>query len=54
LLTAIDGEINGGVRLDKFRIKIWDKNAGERDVDDNQLGLVIAATMPRNWALGAL
>jgi hypothetical protein len=38
LLTAIDGQINGGGRVDKFRIKIWDKNAGDAIVDDNQLG----------------
>ena len=25
LLTAIDGEVNGGGGIDKFRIKIWNK-----------------------------
>ena len=25
MLTAIDGQINGGGGVDKFRIKIWDK-----------------------------
>ncbi len=37
LLTAIDGDINGGGGADKFRIKIWDKNTGN-PVYDNQLG----------------
>jgi len=25
LLTATDGQVNGGGNVDKFRIKIWDK-----------------------------
>ncbi|UCE04576.1 MAG: T9SS type A sorting domain-containing protein, partial [bacterium] len=37
MLTAIDGQINGGGGIDKFRIKIWDK-ATEEVVYDNQLG----------------
>jgi hypothetical protein len=37
LLTAIDGQINGGGGVDKFRIKIWDKNNGNAIVYDNQL-----------------
>ena len=28
MLTAIDGQLNGGGGVDKFRIKIWDKNNG--------------------------
>jgi hypothetical protein len=28
MLTAIDGQINGGGGVDKFRIKIWDKSSG--------------------------
>lgn len=28
LLTATDGEANGGRDVDKFRIKIWDKATG--------------------------
>jgi triacylglycerol esterase/lipase EstA (alpha/beta hydrolase family) len=35
LLTAIDGQINGG--QDKFRIKIWDKSTGNV-IYDNQFG----------------
>jgi hypothetical protein len=31
-------KFNGGGRVDKFRIKIWDKNAGDAIADDNQLG----------------
>jgi hypothetical protein len=37
ILTAIDGQINGGVGLDKFRIKIWDKTTNNV-IYDNQLG----------------
>jgi len=37
MLTAIDGQANGGGGIDKFRIKIWD--AGGVIVYDNQLGL---------------
>jgi PKD repeat protein len=37
LLTAVDGQINGGGGTDKFRIKIWDK-ATETVVYDNQPG----------------
>jgi len=29
MLTAIDGQINGGGGMDKFRIKIWDKETGD-------------------------
>jgi uncharacterized repeat protein (TIGR01451 family) len=38
LLTAIDGQISGGGGMDKFRIKIWDKNNGDVIVYDNQMG----------------
>jgi|GEM_PF-905663 len=38
LLTAIDGQIQGGGGVDKFRIKIWDKNQGDVIVYDNQMG----------------
>lgn len=37
MLTAIDGAINGGGGVDKFRIKIWDAATGGI-VYDNQLG----------------
>jgi len=36
LLTAIDGQINGGGGVDKFRIKIWDKTTGTI-IYDNQM-----------------
>ena len=36
MLTATDGQINGGGGVDKFRIKIWDK-ATEDIIYDNQL-----------------
>ncbi|HEV8337411.1 MAG TPA: multicopper oxidase domain-containing protein [Candidatus Polarisedimenticolia bacterium] len=38
LLTATDGQISGGGGIDKFRIKIWDKSAGDAVVYDNVLG----------------
>jgi len=37
MLTAIDGQIQGGGGTDKFRIKIWDK-ATESVVYDNKAG----------------
>jgi sugar lactone lactonase YvrE len=37
ILTAIDGQLNGGGGMDKFRIKIWDKNNQDAIVYDNQL-----------------
>jgi hypothetical protein len=37
LLTAIDGQVNGGGGTDKFRIKIWDAN--NVVVYDNQMGV---------------
>ncbi|HEX6292918.1 MAG TPA: PKD domain-containing protein [Herpetosiphonaceae bacterium] len=37
MLTAIDGQVNGGGGVDKFRMKIWDKTSGAV-VYDNQLG----------------
>ncbi len=37
ILTAIDGQINGGGGTDKFRIKIWNKISGSV-IYDNQLG----------------
>jgi PKD repeat protein len=37
MLTAIDGQVNGGGGTDKFRIKIWDKTT-DAIVYDNQMG----------------
>jgi hypothetical protein len=37
MLSAIDGDLNGGDGDDKFRIKIWDK-AADTVVYDNQMG----------------
>ena len=37
LITAIDGQINGGGGVDKLRVKIWERASG-RIVYDNQLG----------------
>jgi FtsP/CotA-like multicopper oxidase with cupredoxin domain len=38
LLSAVDGQVNGGGGVDKFRIKIWDINNGDAVVYDNNLG----------------
>ncbi len=43
MLTVIDGQVNGGGGVDKFRIKIWDKDVGDAEtagalVYDNGLG----------------
>lgn len=37
-LSGTDGAINGGGGVDKFRIKIWDKNNNDEVVYDNELG----------------
>ncbi len=36
MLTAVDGELNGGGGEDKFRIKIWDKTT-DKVIYDNQM-----------------
>lgn len=38
MLTAIDGQVNGGGGSDRLRIKIWDQDDGDALVYDNQLG----------------
>ncbi len=38
MLFAIDGQINGGGGVDKFRIQIWDKDDGDAPVYDNKTG----------------
>ncbi len=38
ILTSIDGEVDGAGGADRFRIKIWDKAAGDEIVYDNQMG----------------
>ena len=37
MLTATDGQINGGGGVDTFRIKIWDRDNGDAVVYDNQM-----------------
>ncbi|MFH1100957.1 MAG: PKD domain-containing protein [Methanobacteriota archaeon] len=39
MLTGIDGQINGGGGVDKFRIKIWDKDNNDVIIYDNNIGL---------------
>ncbi len=43
LVTALDGEQPGGGGIDKFRIKIWDKNNGNAVVYDTQPGADLTA-----------
>lgn len=39
MISAIDGQINGGGGMDKFRIKIWEEvNGVENVIYDNQIG----------------
>lgn len=38
LLSAVDGQMNGGGGVDTFRIKIWDMDNGDAVVYDNKLG----------------
>ncbi len=42
LLTATDGQVTGGGGVDKFRIKIWDKNNADAIVYDNMVGALPA------------
>ncbi|NIO45718.1 MAG: hypothetical protein GTN77_02725 [Planctomycetales bacterium] len=42
LLTASDGQVNGGGGADKFRIKIWDR-VTDQIIYDNQMGAADAA-----------
>ena len=37
MLTAIDGQANGGGGEDKFRMRIWDKADNDALVYDNQM-----------------
>jgi hypothetical protein len=52
LLTAIDGQINGGGGVDKFRIKIRDKNNSDTIVYDNQIGTADGDPLAATTALG--
>lgn len=52
LLTAIDGQITGGGGVDKFRIKIWNKNNGDAMVYDNQVSGDTSDAGTPNTALG--
>jgi hypothetical protein len=38
MLTAVDGQVNGGRNVDQFRIKIWVKGNEANVVYDNQMG----------------
>ena len=52
MITAIDGQISGGGGVDKFRIKIWDKNNGDAVVYDNQVTGDTSDTATPNTTLG--
>jgi hypothetical protein len=38
ILSAIDGNLQGGDGHDRFRIKIWDKNQNDLVIYDNMIG----------------
>ena len=50
ILTAIDGQVNGGGGADRFRIKIWDEGSGVK-VYDNQDGTDDTAGLAGNGTL---
>ena len=37
MLTAVDAALTPSTQVDKFRIKIWDKDNGDAIVYDNQM-----------------
>jgi hypothetical protein len=43
MVTATDSQISGGGGVDKFRIKIWDKENNGGVIYDNQIGDADAA-----------
>jgi hypothetical protein len=51
MLTAIDGQINGGGNVDKFRIKIWDLYG---TVYDNQLNAADDAVLTTTLGGGSI
>jgi len=53
MLTTIDGKINGGGGVDKFRIKIWDIETSEI-VYDNMLGASDTATVTTAISAGSI
>ncbi len=51
MITAVDGDLNGGCGTDKFRIKIWDQET-ESIIYDNKMGEsddANTATAYRRW-----
>ena len=52
MLTAIDGQVSGGGGVDKFRIKIWDKNNGDTIVYDNQVSGDLSDSATPNTVIG--
>jgi hypothetical protein len=54
LLTAVDGQRPGGGGVDRFRIKIWDRDNGDALVYDNQLGDSDDAAMTTSLGGGSI
>ncbi len=54
LLSAIDGDLGIPASSDLFRIKIWDKNAGDAIVYDNQYGAADQADLTTQLAGGSI
>ena len=53
MLTATDGQANGGGGVDKFRIKIWDKATGNV-IYDNQMNAADYADATQAVAGGSI
>ena len=53
MLTAVDGQVNGGGGVDRFRIKIWDKASGAI-VYDNQVAADDNATPTTSLGGGSI
>jgi len=54
MLTAIDGDLSGGGGVDKFRIRIWDKNNGDAVIYDNQMSAGINDNPTTALAVGSI
>ena len=54
MLTAIDGNVKDGGGVDKFRIKIWNKTAGDEIVYDNKMGAMDDADPTTAIASGSI
>jgi hypothetical protein len=54
MVSLVDGNVSGGGGVDKFRIKIWDRDNANTTVYDNQLGSPDSADPTRAIEQGSL